>query len=261
MDARRHSARRRRGRVAGCARAIVGDLRAVAQCRQGAAQLPDLRRRLRQHALQHADADHAGERQGPEPRVGVSGGGHRKLAADTHRGRRHHVPDAAAERRRRAGCHDRPRVLDLSLHERGRHCLLRLEQPRRRRTRGDGLHGHARRPPRGNRREKRPAGVEDPRRREQGRIFDYRFAARLEGSHCRRRGRRRIWHPRIHLRIPRADRQGVVEVLHGSGPGRTGTRDVGSVPAEFKNATATRKRGSTAERRCGSPDRSIPSSI
>ena len=116
MDARRHSARRRRGRVAGCARAVVGHLRAAAERRQGAAQLPDLRRRLLQHALQHADADYAGERQEPEPRVGVSSGGHRKLAADAARGRRHHVPDAAAERRHRAGCHDRPRVLDLSLH-------------------------------------------------------------------------------------------------------------------------------------------------
>ena len=61
----------------------------------------------------------------PEPRVGVSSGSNRKLAADTHRGRRHHVPDATAERRRRAGCHNGPRILDLSLHERGRHCLLR----------------------------------------------------------------------------------------------------------------------------------------
>ncbi len=122
--------------------------------------------------------------------------------------------------------------------QRGRDRVLRIEQSRRRDTRRAALHGHARRPPRRHRCEKRPAGVEDASRRQQGGIFDYRLAARVEGPHRRRRGRRRIWHPRIHHRVRRADRQGDVAVLHDSGSGRAGARDVGSVPAESEDAIA-----------------------
>ena len=123
-------------------------LRPAAERRERAAQLAHLRRRLFQPSLQSSDADHAGEREEPGSRVGVSVAADRKLAGHAAGGRRDHVPDAAAQRRRRARRRNRTRLLDVPLSQRTRpRRLLRLEQSRRRDPWRNALHGHARRAP------------------------------------------------------------------------------------------------------------------
>ena len=106
---------------------------------------------------------------------------------------RHHVCDAAAERRARRGREDRPRVLAVPLHRVTRRArLLRRQQPRRRDPRRHAVHGHARRAPRGPRREDRPPAVECGGRRSEARLLDHDGAARRQGQGPRRRRRRRV---------------------------------------------------------------------
>ncbi len=70
---------------------------------------------------------------------------------------------------------------------------------------------------------KRPADLENEGRRQQSRLLGHRVAARRERQGHRRRGRRRIRHPRLHRRVRRADRERGLALLHGSGAWRGGT--------------------------------------
>ena len=58
-------------------------------------------------------------------------------------------------------------------------------------------------------------------------ILQHGRAAGGEGQDHHRDGGRRVWHPRVHRRLRRQDRQTVVALQHHPCEGRTGQRDMG----------------------------------
>ena len=112
------------------------------------------------------DADHAGQRQEPGAAVGVSGAGRpatgrrRRSSSTASCTSRSGRTTSSRSMRRPAACSGsiatrRPPIARL----------LRREQPRRRDPRRHAVHGHARRAPDRDRREERPAALEDRGRR------------------------------------------------------------------------------------------------
>ena len=81
---------------------------------------------------------------------------------------------------------------------------------------GDTLvHGHARRAPRGDRREERPAALEHRRSPTRSSAYSVTLAPLvIKDKVIVGVGRRRVRHPRLHRRLRRADRQGGVALQH-----------------------------------------------
>ena len=156
----------------------------------------------------------------------------------------------------RAGRADGARVLDLPLSDPvGPPRLLRVEQPWRGRAGRPALHGDARRARRGHRRGDRDGAVG---RRGGGQVAGVRVhagAAGGQGQGHRRHRRRRSRHPRLRRRARRGHRRGGLALLHHSGAGRTGARDVGAVPAG--SGDLLRPRGVEARRGLGLADRFV----
>ena len=108
-----------------------------------------------------------------------------------------------------------------------------------------------------DRRPGRAAGLEDARRRQQTGLFDYRLAAGAEGSRHRRRWRRGVRHPRIHLGVSRADREGGVAFYTIPGPGEPGHETWEACPPDSKTYCDPEAWKHGGSRRCGSPDPTI----
>ena len=96
------------------------------------------------------------------------------------------------------------------------HGLLRARQSRVRRPRRQAVHDHARRAPDRARHEDRRGRVGRHDGGIQEGIRLDALSARRPRQGDRRRGRRRVRHPRIHRRLRRADRQARLALLHDS---------------------------------------------
>ena len=188
----------------------------------------------------------------------VSGRGGRRVADHAARRRRRDVSDAAPQRRRRARRKDRTGVLDLPPSARSdADRLLRREQPRAGDCRRHAVHGHARRAPRGDRREERAAALDDESGREQRRLLGDARPARRQGQSHRRRRRRGVRHSRLRCRLRREKRQGSLALLHHSRPGRSRASTVAAVRAV--GCSVLRCRRLEAWRRLGLGDRLVRS--
>ena len=114
-------------------------------------------------------------------------------------------------------------------------------EPRLRRARRPAVHGHARRAPARARSRHRQAVVWDAdARRLQDRLRRDAGAAGRQGQGDRRHLRRRLPDARIHRRLRREDRQARLALLHHSGDGRAGQRDVAGRPRCCRAAAAPR---------------------
>ena len=78
------------------------------------------------------------------------------------------------------------------------------------------VHGHHRRAPDRDRRQERQAVVEHHGRQARGRLRHHARAAGDQGQSDRRRGGRRVRHPRLHRGLRRQDRQGSLALQHHS---------------------------------------------
>ena len=247
-------------RAVAAASQAPGHVRAPGERGEGAAELADLLGQLLQPALQPARPDHAGQRQEPEAEMGVSGAGRRAT------GRRRRW-SSTASCISRSGSND---VVALDAKT-GRvfwiyrytpaadaHRLLRREQSRPRDSRRHAVHGHARRAPDRDRREDRPAAVEDakwPRPRPgysmtlAPLVVKDKVIVGVGGGEYGIRGFIAAYDAR--------DRQGGVALLHDSRPRRAGPRDLGAVSAEPDDVL--RSRGVEARRRVDLGDRLVRS--
>ncbi len=209
-------------------------------------RLPADQRRLRADPLLPEPADQHRQRRPPASRLDLSDR-HLGIAGNhADRGERHDVRDHGIRPRLRARRPHRAGAVALQA-EAGtdHHLLLRIEQPRRRGVRRQGLHGDARFEAGRARRQDRQARVVHRRRRSRVGLQRDDGADRGERQDPARHQRRRVRHPRLRQGVRRRDRQAAVDLLYDPGELAGASGQPPMRPERTSTATSTPKRRRT----------------